>query len=115
MKMSHTWLASHTCAIAWYVKSRTGRPRGPGPASRYHSPAPKSAPANTTYAAIPPRIRTAGTSASAMGLEDRRRLVGDVERPALQPDEDPRHRERQRDVDDDQRRVADGDPAGPGD
>jgi hypothetical protein len=45
--MSHTWLASHTGAIAWYVKSRTGRPFAPGPASRYQSPAPKSAPAST--------------------------------------------------------------------
>ena len=45
-KMSQTWLASHTGAIASWAWSRMRSPRSPAPAPA-PDPAPKSAPAST--------------------------------------------------------------------
>jgi hypothetical protein len=47
-KISHTWLASHTGAIARLIIARTGAPRSAPPAVRSQKPAPKSAPPSTT-------------------------------------------------------------------
>ena len=46
-KISQTWLASQTGPIAQSISSRGRRARSPPPASRLHSPAPKSAPPKT--------------------------------------------------------------------
>ena len=46
-KISQTWLASQTGPIAQSISSRGRRARSPLPASRLHSPAPKSAPPKT--------------------------------------------------------------------
>ena len=62
-KISHTWLASQTGPIAQSTSSRGRRPRAPPPASRLHSPAPKSAPPKTAYIVTPIRRTTATASA----------------------------------------------------
>ena len=54
-KISQTWLASQTGPIAQSISSRGRRPRSPPPASRLHSPAPKSAPPKTAYIVTPIR------------------------------------------------------------
>ena len=43
-KMSQTWLASHTGVIDSSISRRGARPRRSPPATRSHSPPPKSAP-----------------------------------------------------------------------
>ena len=48
MKISQTWLASHTGPIEWWAWSRIRSPRSPGPDSICQIPAPKSAPPSTT-------------------------------------------------------------------
>ena len=47
-KISQTWLASQTGAIARLIIARTGAPRSAPPAVRSQKPAPKSAPPSTT-------------------------------------------------------------------
>ena len=47
-KISQTWLASHTGAIARLIMPATGAPRSAPPAVRSQKPAPKSAPPSTT-------------------------------------------------------------------
>ena len=47
MKISHTWLASHTGPIEWSITSRGRSPRSAPPATRSQNPAPKSAPPKT--------------------------------------------------------------------
>ena len=49
-KISQTWLASQTGAMAWSMTSRGRRPRLLPPATRSQNPAPKSAPPKTAYA-----------------------------------------------------------------
>ena len=44
MKMSHTWLASHTGVMARSIRARGRAPRSASPATRSQKPAPKSAP-----------------------------------------------------------------------
>ena len=60
---SQTWLASQTGPIAQSISSRGRRPRDPPPASRLHSPAPKSAPPKTAYIVTPIQSTTATASA----------------------------------------------------
>ena len=51
-KISHTWLASQTGAMAWSMTSRGRSPRLVPPATRSQKPAPKSAPAKIAYVVI---------------------------------------------------------------
>src|SRR6476659_247341 len=53
VKISQTWLASHTGPIACSITARGRAPRCAPPAIRSQNPAPKSAPPNTAYAMIP--------------------------------------------------------------
>jgi hypothetical protein len=46
-KISQTWLASHTGPMELSIRSRACRPRSVPPASRSHTPPPKSAPPNS--------------------------------------------------------------------
>src|SRR5213596_2144926 len=94
-KMSQTWLASQTGPIAWRACSRSASSRRWD--SRIQMPAPKSAPASTAYAASPTRMKISGSSFSM------RRLL-ELERDPAHPPQDPRHRARQGDVDEHQRR-----------
>ena len=66
-KISQTWLASQTGPIAQSISSRGRRPRSPPPASRLHSPAPKSAPPKTAYIVTPIQRTTATASACSPG------------------------------------------------
>src|SRR6185369_6056563 len=59
VKISHTWLASHTGPIACSITDRGRAPRSAPPAIRSQKPAPKSAPPNTAYAMIPMNSTTA--------------------------------------------------------
>ena len=47
VKMSQTWLASHTGPIEWAMTARGRSPASAPPATRSQKPAPKSAPPNT--------------------------------------------------------------------
>ena len=47
VKMSHTWLASHTGPIDEWSSARMRAARVPRPAVRSHEPVPKSAPPRT--------------------------------------------------------------------
>ncbi len=53
MKISHTWLASQTGVIVSSISCRGARPRWSPPASRSHSPPPKSAPPSAAYKVSP--------------------------------------------------------------
>src|SRR5262245_333545 len=59
VKMSQTWLASHTGPIACSITARGRAPRAAPPAIRSQNPAPKSAPPNTAYARMPMNSTTA--------------------------------------------------------
>src|SRR4029077_17052652 len=67
-KISQTWLASQTGPIDSAMRRRLGTPSAAEPASRSQNPAPKSAPASSTYAVMPPHRNPSTTLASALPL-----------------------------------------------
>src|SRR5262245_40291390 len=85
VKISHTWLASHTGPIARSSTARGRDPRAAPPAIRSQNPAPKSAPPNTAYAITPmnrtiaaavlirPAVRPAPAGAGVRRAHRRRR------------------------------------------
>src|SRR4051812_45771694 len=115
-KMSHTWLASHTGPMPWWLSSRIARPRGESPATRYQKPAPKSAKPSTAYATRPMRMKTIGTSASDTRLPRRARAVGrpgrPLERHAGEAPEHPDDADGEDQAHERERPVADGDARG---
>ena len=65
VKMSHTWLASHTGPIDECSSARMRSARRPRPAMRSHAPVPKSAPPSTAYSVRPATSRIAANTARA--------------------------------------------------
>src|SRR4051812_34547164 len=55
-KINQTWLASQTGPMTCSMRARRGFPTAAEPASRSQMPAPKSAPASTTYRVSAPQI-----------------------------------------------------------
>src|SRR5580765_624651 len=64
-RISQTWLASQIGPMAWLITSRWRSRRGPV-ASRSHTPPPKSAPPNSTYALRETAISPARITGSVM-------------------------------------------------
>ena len=83
-KISQTWLASQTGPIAQSISSRGRRPRSPPPASRLHSPAPKSAPPKTAYI-VAPIQRTTATAVALLIRPPRRQVRGRARLRAVRP------------------------------
>src|SRR6476661_764728 len=77
--MSQTWLASQIGPMACAMRSRCCCRRGPE-ASRSHTPPPKSAPANSTYAFSATTMIQAATSGSVRLIRQgsSRRCAGDL-------------------------------------
>src|SRR5438105_921469 len=100
---SQTWLASQTGAIDSCAWSRMRCPSAPPPAVSCQIPAPKSAPPRPVYSARPTSAKISGSSY---------RCIGHLERRPRQPPQDPDDGERDADVDEHQRRLADRHAAG---
>ena len=107
-KISQTWLASQTGPIEWCACSRIALPRAAAAEQRARSRA-EVRPAEHRVGGQPDEDQDSGSSASHRRAVAGQRAPRRVERRAREPAQQPDDRDRERRVDERQRRVADRD------